>query len=70
MRSSKPWLAPLAKEVALLKQACIKKTKVKIKPFFQGKKSVQVASSQLVVLNRQLSATRELVRGSLTLGQG
>jgi len=37
---------------------------------FSRKKSVQVACSQLVVLNRQLSATRELATGSLSLGQG
>ena len=37
---------------------------------FSRKKSVQVACSQLVVLNRQLSATRELATGSLSLVQG
>jgi len=41
----------------LAAQACIKKTKVKIKPFFK-EKSVWIAFNQLVVLNRQLSATR------------
>ena len=53
----------------LAAQACIKKTKVKIKPFFK-EKTDWMTCSKLVVLNRQFSAYRKLVRGSLSLGQG